>query len=345
MSLSGPVRVLVVEDSPSVRKLLEDLFAHAGDIQLVGQARDGQEALPLALELSPDVVVLDLEMPRMDGFTFLRFYRAQSRRPVLVLSRHSGRGDVRRALDLGANAFVPKPQVGAGPGSPEARALVERVRSLVDEHAQRPRGGATEAPSEVASAARGPRVALLGASTGGPTAVQQILAALPGDLPLAVVVAQHMPARFTPAFAARLDRASAFSVAEAQGGEGLVEGRCLVAPGGKSVELIREKGVARVRVRHDTEAERYVPSVDLLFASAAAALGSRALGVILTGMGDDGRDGLREIRRLGGRTIAESAETAVVFGMPKAAIDAGGVEQVLSLPEIIRTIIGLSRGL
>ncbi|MHB8420442.1 MAG: chemotaxis-specific protein-glutamate methyltransferase CheB [Myxococcales bacterium] len=336
MTADRRIRVLIVEDSPSARKLLEDLLAGAPELELVGQARDGQEALRLAIDLQPEVVLLDLEMPRMDGFTFLRFFRTQSRRPVLVLSRHSGRGDVRRALDLGATAFLPKPPLGAGPGSPEAQALLDQIRALG------PGAEGRRAEADVPPA-RAVRVALLGASTGGPTAVQQILAALPADLPLGVVVAQHMPARFTPAFAERLNRASAFSVREARGGEPLAAGSCLVAPGGKSIEVVLEAGRAAVGLQPRGAADRYVPSVDRLFGSAAAVLGSRALGVVLTGMGDDGREGLRALRRAGARTIAEAQATAVVFGMPKAAIEAGGAQRILPLPEIVQAIVDYGR--
>jgi two-component system chemotaxis response regulator CheB len=186
-------------------------------------------------------------------------------------------------------------------------------------------------------------VALLGASTGGPAAIQSVLEALPEGLPLCVVVAQHMPARFTPAFAERLDRASAFSVFEAREGDELAPGLCLVAPGGQSLEVTGQRAPI-VHLAPRNKGRRYVPSSDLLFSSAAEALGTRALGVVLTGMGDDGCEGLKALRRAGARTIAEAQETAVVFGMPKAAIESGAAQEILPLPEIIQAIIEFGKG-
>jgi two-component system chemotaxis response regulator CheB len=299
--------------------------------------------LRLALELKPDVVLLDLEMPRMDGFTFLRFLRAQAGAvPVLVLSRHSGRSDVRRALDLGAQGFVPKPPSGAVAGSPEVRALLDQIRAI--SRGQDGTHPAAFRPGDPRSATLPFRVALLGASTGGPTAIQTILEAMPAGLQLCLVVAQHMPERFTPAFAERLDRSSAFSVSEAHEGDQLAPGLCLVAPGGQSLSLAAGERAPIVHLVPKGKGSRYVPSVDLLFSSAAEVLGTRALGIVLTGMGDDGCEGLRALRRVGARTVAEAQDTAVVFGMPKAAIESGAVQEVLGLPGIIQSLIEFGRG-
>ncbi len=325
------IGALLVDDSAVARRLIGSVLETSPDVQLLGEASDGQEALRLAADLQPDVILLDLEMPRMDGFTFLRFLRARSATPVLVLSRHSSRSDVRRALELGANGFVQKPLLGTSVSLAEARALLDRIRSL----RQR------DAPAAPGAEASDFRVVLVGASTGGPTAVQRILAALELDLRLAVVVAQHMPARFTAAFAERLDRASAFAVREARDGDPVLPGQCLVAPGGRNLAIAPGPSGPRVALHAPSAAAgtgRYVPSIDLLFGSAAELLGPRAIGVVLTGMGDDGREGLRTLRAAGALTLAEAQETAVVFGMPKAAVEGGGVFEVLGLQDIIERL-------
>ncbi len=339
--MAAPIRALVVDDSVAVRRSLGEILAAHPDIQLVGEAADGQEALHLAIELRPDVILLDLEMPRMDGFTFLRFLRAQAGDiPVLVLSRHSGRSDVRRALDLAAQGFVPKPALGATGDSAEVRTLLDQIRAIARAQVR----AAGEPRQELRSSALPFRVALLGASTGGPAAIQRVLEAMPEGLPLCVVVAQHMPGRFTPAFAERLNRSSAFSVSEAREGDELAPGLCLVAPGGQSLALAVGERSPIARLAANGKERRYVPSIDLLFSSAAEVLGTRALGIVLTGMGDDGCTGLKDLRRVGARTLAEAQETAVVFGMPKAAIESGGAQEVLPLSEIIRSIIAFGRG-
>jgi two-component system, chemotaxis family, protein-glutamate methylesterase/glutaminase len=330
-----PLRVLVVDDSDASRAELVRILEGAPGLSMTGEARDGEEALRDALRLAPDVVVLDLQMPRMDGFTFLRLLMARRPTPVLVVSAQAGRSDVFKALELGALDFVAKPEGGGLAGAREellekcelVRAL--RIENLRPAAGPAPRVRAGCAPVEAA------RVAVVGASTGGPQAIPRLLAALPADLPLAILIAQHMPERFTAAFAERLGRASAWSTQEAAEGDVIAPGRVLVAPGGRHLELTRAPdGALRAAVRpadgHGSAA-RYAPSIDRLFCSAAALLGPRAAAVVLTGMGQDGRAGVAAVKGAGGLTLAESAESAVVYGMPQAAVEGGHVDEVLDL--------------
>ncbi len=324
--MTGPIRTLVVDDSAQVRRALVQILEAAPDVRVVGQAADGQEALRLALELRPELILLDLEMPRMDGFTFLRFLRSQAPTPVLVLSRHDGRADVRRALELGAVGFVRKPPRNLPPSERDLPELLSRIRGL----RLAPEPAAAPVPALQ-------RLVLLGASTGGPGAIARILADLPPDLPVAVLIAQHMPARFTASFAERLDRSCAFKVTEAREGDRLLSGMAFVAPGGQNLLVA---GSARSPIVHlEAGGGHYVPSVDALFASAARVVGAGALGVVLTGMGSDGRAGLAALRAAGARTIAEAPETSVVFGMPKAAIDSGAAAEVRALPSIAQAVL------
>jgi two-component system, chemotaxis family, protein-glutamate methylesterase/glutaminase len=338
------VRVLLVDDSATSRAHLSSILEDAAGIQIVGQASDGEEGLQLALKLQPDVIVLDLQMPRMDGFTFLRLLMPRRPTPVVVVSSQARRTDVFRALELGALDFVAKPSGTAA--SLEAfreevlrkcaTVLALRLENLT---ARRPMPVvAAEPEAEV-------RVVAVGASTGGPQALSQLVQAIPGDAPLALVVAQHMPERFTATFAQRLARTGAFSAKEAEDGDRVAVGRILVAPGGRHMEVIREdEGTLRTRILPGEGAtSRYTPSIDRLFASVAAACGRSACGVVLTGMGNDGREGVQAIRRGGGLTLAESEDTAVVYGMPQVAAETGAVDEVLALGAIAERLVRFGR--
>jgi len=325
--------------------MLEMLEGSCG-ATVVGVAVDGEEALGEALRLAPDLVFLDLEMPRMDGFTFLRLLMARRPTPVVVVSARSRRTDVFKALELGALDFVAKPEDGALEAIRDA--LVEKCRLLRCLHVENL--AALEAPAAAPRLAHGlvepAGVVAIGASTGGPQAIQRLLAALPGSLPVALVVAQHMPERFTAAFADRLARTTAFSVQEAREGDVLAAGRVLVAPGGRMLEVVRDRGGtlrAAVLLPEPAVPRQYCPSVDRLFESVARAVGRRACGVVLTGMGQDGRAGTAAIKRAGGVTLAESPETAVVYGMPQAAAEGGAVDELLPLPALARRILRFGR--
>ncbi|HEY6005236.1 MAG TPA: chemotaxis-specific protein-glutamate methyltransferase CheB [Anaeromyxobacter sp.] len=341
------VRVLLVDDSATSRAAMERILVADCGATVVGTAANGEEALGEALRLTPDLVFLDLEMPRMDGFTFLRLLMARRPTPVVVVSAQSGRSDVFKALELGALDFVAKPY-GGGPLETLRSALVEKcqlLRCLRMENLVGPGEGAAPRAHEARIAEPGGVVAI-GASTGGPQAIQRLLSELPGTLPAGIVVAQHMPERFTAAFAERLGRTTPFSVQEATDGDVVAAGRVLVAPGGRVLEVRRDgAGTLRAAVLLPEPAgPPHCPSVDRLFESVAMAVGRRACGVVLTGMGQDGRAGAASIRRAGGLVLAESADTAVVYGMPLAAAESGAVDEVLPLGELPARIARFGAG-
>lgn len=362
MTRDRDIRVVVVDDSAFNRQTITSMLSGVGGVAVVGRAGDGNEGLRLALEREPDVITLDLEMPRMDGFTFLRILMRRRPTPVIVISSHARQENVFKALELGALDFIAKPTVTL---SPELRAIeaelvdkvlrIGRLQRVSLTERVRPPEPAEPAADRAAPAAAEPdaplRVACIGASTGGPPALKQVLGALPAGLPIAVLVSQHMPAGFTAAFAERLDAACALDVREARSGDRVRAGRVLVAPGGASLAVERNTdGGVRVRVEavDDTErawgrAPRYLPSIDRMMQTAAAVVGGDVLGIVLTGMGDDGADGVRAIRRAGGATVAEAQETAVIFGMPEEAIRTGAVDEVLPLSRIADRIVRHAR--
>ena len=344
----APARVLLVDDSEASRRAIGRILERGGGAVVVGAARDGEEALRQALQLGPDLVVLDLQMPRIDGFTFLRLLMARRPTPVVVVSSRSHRADVFKALELGAVDFVAKPEGGVGLEAiaAELREKCELLRTL------RPQNLLPGAPrvarlGPVPSIGGPRRVVAIAASTGGPQALLTLLSALPGDLPLGFVVAQHMPERFTADFAERIRRSCPFTAQEAAEGDLLAEGRVLVAPGGNHLEVRRGGGGALVAAiaRADGPGARTgpCPSADRLFRSVADAVGSRACAVVLTGMGRDGGEGVRAVKAAGGLTLAESQETAVVYGMPQAAAESGALDELLPLDGIAERLLRFGR--
>jgi two-component system chemotaxis response regulator CheB len=347
----GPLaalRVLLVDDSDASRGELARILEDEG-AQVVGHARDGEQALKQAVQRRPDVVLLDLQMPRMDGFTFLRLLMARHPTPVIVLSSQSRRQDVFRSLELGALDFVAKPEGGSLAAVREE--LLQKcgvVRALrlqnLGAHPAAERDPAAPPPATEPS-----RLVVVGASTGGPRAVQELLSALPADLPVAILVAQHMPEKFTRAFADRLARTTPFHVTEAAEGDLVTEGRVLVAPGAFHLELRREgRGGEALRVRLVAPdaggySVRICPSIDRLFTSAALAMPRRLCAVVLTGMGSDGAAGAQAVKAAGGLVLAESEDTAVVYGMPLAAQSGGKVDEVLPLPALATRLIRFAR--
>jgi two-component system chemotaxis response regulator CheB len=363
------MRVVVVDDSVANQDAIVEMLRSDPEIEVVGKAADGEQALRVAIDQKPGCICLDLQMPRMDGFTFLRLLMAKQPTPVVVVSSSARKQDIFKALELGALEFVAKPDPrdeGADLGGIREDLLrkLATVRALRVEPAADPRQdeptGAVPlpvAPPDVDGArapepqADLPRLALhrapgvparlivIGASTGGPAAVGRLLAAMPRGLPIAYAVAQHMPGRFTRTFADRLARTTGFDVREARDGDEFLQGRVLIAPGGRHLRVVRAGGsLAPLRASlvspDPRDGRRYCPSVNLLFESAAEAMGDRVCAVVLTGMGNDGRDGISKVKEAGGLALAESEQTAVVFGMPRQAVGTGMIDEVLTLEEI-----------
>jgi two-component system chemotaxis response regulator CheB len=340
---AAPIRVLVIDDSAFSRRTITRILERSPLVEVVASARDGEEALRKTLELAPDLITLDLEMPRMDGFTLLRLVMSRCPTPVIVISGRKGEQDVFRALDFGAVDFIAKPSPRAGEEleSIEQELLrkvhairqlrIEKVRARLDAE---PAVRAARAPRD----ARAPRLVVVGSSTGGPAALMQILGSFVEAPPVAIVVCQHMPQGFTRGFAERIDRLTPFAAREAADGDEPAPGTVLVAPGGAHLEFERRGARAVARVSPASPADKYAPAVDRVFASVAKHWGDGVLAIVLTGMGDDGREGVRAIKQAGGQVVAESEQTAVVFGMPQQAIRTGAVDAVLPLPEIAAVI-------
>jgi two-component system chemotaxis response regulator CheB len=331
----APIRALVIDDSAFSRRTLIHMLERSPLIEVSDWAHDGQDALAKALERPYDVITLDLEMPRMDGFTFLRILMARRPTPVIVVSGRAASQDVFRALELGAVDFVAKPSPRATPElATIEQELIRKVHSIRELRLDRLRGRIDEPPaprSRSGAATARHRVVAIGSSTGGPAALMQLFAAFDTSPPCAFVVAQHMPEGYTRGFAARLSSTTVFSAEEAESGMAPEPGRILVAPGGAHLEFEARGAGVVARVTPPGPGDRHAPAVDRLFESAAKHWGADLLALVLTGMGDDGARGAGFVKRSGGNVIAESAETAVIFGMPQQAIRAGAVDAVVPL--------------
>jgi len=361
------IKVVVVDDSALVRSLLSEIINKQPDMTCVGVASDPYMAREIIRERNPDVITLDVEMPKMDGLEFLARLMRLRPMPVVMVSTLTEKGaeTTLRALELGAVDFVAKPRVGVASGLQQlADDIVEKIRIAARAHVRRlPAAAPAAAPAparmagaaspttasapsgQAGSSAAAPalrlsteKVICIGASTGGTEAIKEILVELPPDAP-AVVITQHMPAGFTASFAARLDGLCRIRVAEAHDGERILPGHAYIAPGGKQFYLSRS-GANYVAVVDDSPpVNRHKPSVEVLFRSCARVLGPNAIGVMLTGMGGDGAEAMKEMRDAGAYNIAQDEASCVVFGMPKMAIQAGAVHEVLPLKQIARAIM------
>ena len=343
----GPIRVLVIDDSALMRKLIPQILDRDPAIEVIGTAMDGEFGLKKIKELKPDVVTLDLEMPRMDGMETLRHIMRGPKTPTIMVSASTtdGAASTFKALALGAVDFVAKPRdasagrlediameltgkikIAAKAKPTEGKALAELEPRRVNKPLLRPKAAPT-------------RLVAIGISTGGPNALQYMLSQLPGDFPGTLVVVQHMPEGFTEMFARRLDECCAIDVKEAQSGDLLIAGRALICPGNRHVRVRRRALGDTVVLSDDQRVNGHRPSCDVLFHSVAAEYGADSVGLIMTGMGEDGADGLAAMRTAGAMTIAQDEQSCVVFGMPKAAIERGAAQRVVALDLLPNTLV------
>ncbi|MBK1694251.1 chemotaxis response regulator protein-glutamate methylesterase [Chromatium weissei] len=347
------LRVVVVDDSGFFRRRIVEILNADIGIEVVGTAANGLEGIEVVKRLDPDVVTMDIEMPVMDGITAVRRIMAESPRPVLMFSTLTTEGAKATldALDAGAMDFMPKRFSEIAKDEDAAKVMLRRrVRALARSripHVVRPmvtreRGVAT-AEIDTATLPRAPvsstplhslRAVLIGTSTGGPVALQDVLKGLPKNFPLPIILVQHMPASFTPAFAQRLNNLCEIEVREATTGDVLQPGCALLAPGGQQMILEGSGTQTRIRIQDSPPGTIYKPSVDITFQSAVTALKGQVLAVVLTGMGADGREGTRALREQGAHVWAQDAASCVVFGMPAAVIEAGLADHILALKDV-----------
>jgi two-component system, chemotaxis family, protein-glutamate methylesterase/glutaminase len=339
--MSDRVRVLVVDDSALMRKLIPNILARDPMIDVVGTAMDGAFALKKIEELRPDVVTLDLEMPRMDGMETLRLIMRRTPLPVILVSTHSKEGAYAtfKALALGAIDFVAKPkEASSGHLDAIATQLIDKIKVAKRATGRRAATTVAESPKFEKKISRAPaapsRIIAIGVSTGGPNALQFVLSQIPADFPGSMLVVQHMPEGFTEMFARRLDECCALDVQEAKSGDLLVAGRVLICPGNRHM-MVRRMPRGDMAVLTDApHVNGHRPSVDVLFHSVAQEFGPMTVGVLMTGMGEDGAEGLGALKAAGGITLAQSEDTCVVPGMPRAAIVKGYVGRILPLDAI-----------
>ena len=351
------IRVLVIDDSASVRQTMTAILEEDPEIEVIAAASDPFAAARHIQNELPDVITLDVEMPRMDGITFLRKLMSQCPVPVVMCSSLTEEGSetLLQAMEAGAVDVILKPRIGVADHLAEAHLQIRdtvkaaaraRVRGGKAVPLPRPRvpekklsaDAVLPPPSGKAMSRTTEMVACIGASTGGTEALREVLEALPANAP-GIVVVQHMPERFTAAFARRLDSLCEVGVKEAEDGDPVLRGHVLIAPGGRHLMLERQGARYHVAVRDGPLVSRHRPSVDVLFRSAARSAGANAVGIIMTGMGDDGARGMVEMKQAGARTFAQDEATSIVFGMPREAIARGGAERVVPLGQIARELL------
>lgn len=348
------IRVLVVDDSGFFRRRIVEILEADPSLQVIGTATNGREAIQKVMELKPDIVTMDIEMPVMDGITAVRRIMKIQPTPVLMFSSlsYEGAQATLDALDAGALDFLPKRFDEFSQDREEAKRILRaRVRQIgarglgaKPASAAPANPTATPRPAVATRRATAPqrqgdyRLVAIGSSTGGPVALQQVLTQLPADFPLPILLIQHMPATFTPAFAQRLNQQCQIRVKEAEDGELLVKGTAYLAPGGRQMGLTDRGGKVLIRIYDGDPSQHYRPSVDLAFSSAAEIFAGQVLSVVMTGMGADGREGARSLKKAGSTVWAQDEASCVIYGMPAAIVEANLADQILALSEIGREL-------
>lgn len=344
------VKVLIVDDSAYSRQAIRKALETDPHIEVVGISTDGIDAMAKTIMFKPDLITLDIEMPGMDGFTFLRWLMKNKPTPVIIVSSYSDSKTVFKALELGAADFIAKPSKIARLEFQKMQAdLLHKVRGIKEVRIDRLSKNLELLREEkqeektLEMSNQGIEAIAIGSSTGGPNALKIIMTRLPSDFPASIVVSQHMPKGFTASFAERLNVLSNIHIKEAEDGDIVEGGKVLICPGGYHM-LFRKKGRRVIATMKESKhSDKYIPSIDIMMSSAAEVFESRTMGVVLTGMGNDGVLGMLEIKKKGGYTIAESEDTAVVFGMPSGIIKAGAAGRVLPISEIPDEMIKLTR--
>ncbi len=343
------IDILVVDDSPLMRRLITHLLESDPGLRVVATAADGYEAIQKVEAIRPDVVTLDIDMPRMNGLDALQQIMKRAPTPVIMFSGVKDGAAVVRALELGAIEFVSKPSGTISIDVYKVREeLINKIKLATMVNLDRVMSDiglvALPVTPPCSPAVECRWVLAIGASTGGPKAVGSLLRRLPADLPASVLIVQHMPAGFTASFAKRLNQCSPLHVVEAKDGQEMMIGSAYVAPGGVHTIVEKERGCPRFHLRDTPPVNSVRPSADVMMASAARLNGFCCVGVLLTGMGSDGADGMAQIKAAGGITLAQDQESSTIFGMPKAAIKRGVVDQILPLSEMPRVIVEVMRG-
>lgn len=337
-----PIRALVIDDSAFMRKALTLMLQSDPGIQVVGTARDGEEGIAKLAALNPDLVTLDIEMPRMAGLTALEWIMKERPMPVLMVSSQTREGAeiTLRALELGAADFIAKAPAGGLDILQIQDELVRKARAVASHWRKRGAAALPSAPlPSVGRRSRRMDVVAVGSSTGGPQALQTLCSSLPRDFPCGIVVVQHMPPAFTGPLAQRLNGLSSLKVMEAAHGDAVEAGTVLVAPGGSHLVLKRRGIEVKVELSDEPHDLPHRPSVDVMLTSVAQVFGERSLGVILTGMGNDGLVGCRAVKSAGGRVLAQDEESSVVYGMPRAVVEASLADQVVPLEAMPGAIV------
>lgn len=350
--MSGKIKVLVVDDSAVVRQTIAQILDEDKDIEVVGMAQDPYVAAKRMAEVAPDVITLDIEMPRMDGITFLKKIMSQHPVPVVICSSLTEKGaeTTLKAMEYGALDIITKPKMGTKQFLEESRIrLCDAVKAAAGAKLRQISGKAFDVkpklsadavipgPSSKAMVQTTEKVIVVGASTGGTEALRVFLEALPPGCP-AIAIVQHMPEKFTAAFAQRLNSMCRITVKEARDNDTMLRGQALIAPGNMHMLLKRSGARYHVEVKDGPLVRRHRPSVDVLFRSAARYAGKNAVGVIMTGMGDDGAEGMKEMHDVGAYTIAQDEATCVVYGMPQEAVKLGAVDKIMGLGQIAPAI-------